>query len=57
MPSLIIQDAFAPYYADRKRFPVEPGPSATGITEKAPPPQDIRPAAKPATKADKTTEH
>jgi hypothetical protein len=57
MPSLIIQDAFAPYYADRKRFPVEPGPSTAGMTEKAPPPQDIRPAAKPATKADKTTEH
>jgi hypothetical protein len=56
MKSLMIQDAFEPYYSDRKRFPNKPLPVVSAIKEKGPAPQDTR-QAKPITEADKTMEH
>lgn len=58
MPSLILQDAFAPYYADRKSFPAERKPSVAGVVGKIlPAPKIAQPQPRQPTKADKTTEH
>jgi hypothetical protein len=57
MPSLIIQDAFAPYYADRESFPATPGPLAATPKKGAPPPKIAQPEQRQPTEADKITEH
>lgn len=55
MKSLIIQDVFEPYYADRESFaPRRKSFVAVMIEQPLP---VVRPDEKPATRADKTTEH
>jgi hypothetical protein len=57
MDSLTIQDAFEPYYADRKRFAPKRRPLSPDIKEKTQTPQQPLPPARPVTQADKTMEH